>query len=158
MSVQIDSLLADAIANKTGGDYRFLIHNTDRSVGTRLSGAIARVHGNHGMEDAPLHLRFRGTAGQSFGAFNVGGLHLELEGEANDYVGKGMAGGCLAVRPPRGARFEARHTPILGSTCLYGATGGELFAAGRVGERFAVRIRCVGSDRRCWGSLLRVYD
>ncbi|MDD0908970.1 glutamate synthase large subunit [Xylella fastidiosa] len=139
LSVQIDSLLADAIANKTGGDYRFLIHNTDRSVGTRLSGAIARVHGNHGMEDAPLHLRFRGTAGQSFGAFNVGGLHLELEGEANDYVGKGMAGGCLVVRPPRGARFEARHTPILGNTCLYGATGGELFAAGRVGERFAVR-------------------
>ncbi len=139
LSVQIDSLLADAIANKTGGDYRFLIHNTDRSVGTRLSGAIARVHGNHGMEDAPLHLRFRGTAGQSFGAFNVGGLHLELEGEADDYVGKGMAGGCLVVRPPRGARFEARHTPILGNTCLYGATGGELFAAGRVGERFAVR-------------------
>ncbi|AXI84377.1 glutamate synthase large subunit [Xylella taiwanensis] len=139
LAVQIDSLLADAIANKAGGDYRFLIHNTDRSIGARLSGAIARVHGNHGMEDAPLHLRFRGTAGQSFGAFNVGGLHLELEGEANDYVGKGMAGGCLVVRPPRGARFEARNTPIVGNTCLYGATGGELFAAGRVGERFAVR-------------------
>ncbi|HHW4679266.1 MAG TPA: glutamate synthase large subunit [Xylella sp.] len=139
LAVQIDSLLADAIANKAGGDYRFLIHNTDRSIGARLSGAIARLHGNHGMEDAPLHLRFRGTAGQSFGAFNVSGLHLELEGEANDYVGKGMAGGCLVVRPPRGARFEARNTPIVGNTCLYGATGGELFAAGRVGERFAVR-------------------
>ena len=86
-----------------------------------------------------LHLRFRGTAGQSFGAFNVGGLNLEVEGEANDYVGKGMAGGRLVVRPPRGARFEARNTAIVGNTCLYGATGGELFAAGRAGERLGVR-------------------
>ncbi|KER88129.1 glutamate synthase [Xanthomonas arboricola pv. celebensis] len=139
LATQMDGLLADAIANKRGGDHRFLIHNTDRSIGARLSGAIARVHGNHGMSDAPLNLRFRGTAGQSFGAFNAGGLQLELEGEANDYVGKGMAGGRLVVRPPRGARFEARSTPIVGNTCLYGATGGELFAAGRAGERFAVR-------------------
>src|SRR5690606_27812137 len=70
---------------------------------------------------------------------NAGGLNLELEGEANDYVGKGMAGGRLVVRPPRGARFEARSTPIIGNTCLYGATGGELYAAGRAGERFGVR-------------------
>ncbi|HVJ39445.1 MAG TPA: glutamate synthase large subunit [Stenotrophomonas sp.] len=139
LATQMDGLLAKAIAEKTGGDHRFLIHNTDRSIGARLSGAIARVHGNHGMEDAPLNLRFRGTAGQSFGAFNAGGLQLELEGEANDYVGKGMAGGRLVIRPPRGARFEARSTPILGNTCLYGATGGELFAAGRAGERFGVR-------------------
>ncbi|CCG35257.1 glutamate synthase large subunit [Xanthomonas citri pv. mangiferaeindicae] len=139
LATQMDGLLADAIANKSGGDHRFLIHNTDRSIGARLSGAIARAHGNHGMSDAPLNLRFRGTAGQSFGAFNAGGLQLELEGEANDYVGKGMAGGRLVVRPPRGARFEARNTPIVGNTCLYGATGGELFAAGRAGERFAVR-------------------
>lgn len=139
LATQMDGLLADAIANKTGGDHRFLIHNTDRSIGARLSGTIARAHGNHGMSDAPLNLRFRGTAGQSFGAFNAGGLQLELEGEANDYVGKGMAGGRLVVRPPRGARFEARNTPIVGNTCLYGATGGELFAAGRAGERFAVR-------------------
>lgn len=102
LATQMDGLLADAIAHKTGGDHRFLIHNTDRSIGARLSGAIARVHGNHGMSDAPLNLRFRGTAGQSFGAFNAGGLQLELEGEANDYVGKGMAGGRLVVRPPRG--------------------------------------------------------
>ena len=139
LATQLDGLLAGAIAHKRGGEHRFLIHNTDRSVGTRLAGAIARAHGNHGMDDAPLNLRFRGTAGQSFGAFNVGGLNLEVEGEANDYVGKGMAGGRLVVRPPRGARFEARNTAIVGNTCLYGATGGELFAAGRAGERFGVR-------------------
>jgi len=139
LATQLDGLLAEPIRTKSGGDHRFLIHNTDRSIGTRLSGAIARVHGNHGMTDAPLNLRFRGSAGQSFGAFNAGGLLMELEGEANDYVGKGMAGGRLVVRPPRGARFEARNTPIIGNTCLYGATGGELFAAGRAGERFAVR-------------------
>lgn len=136
---QMDGLLADAIATRAGGEYRFLIHNTDRSIGARLSGAIARAHGNHGMDEAPLNLRFRGSAGQSFGAFNAGGLNLEIEGEANDYVGKGMAGGRIVVRPPRGARFEARNTAIIGNTCLYGATGGELFAAGRAGERFAVR-------------------
>ena len=139
LATQMDGLLADAIAKKAGGEQRFLIHNTDRSIGTRLSGAIARAHGNHGMADAPINLHFRGTAGQSFGAFNAGGLNLEIEGEANDYVGKGMAGGRLVVRPPRGARFEARNTAIVGNTCLYGATGGELFAAGRAGERFAVR-------------------
>ncbi|WP_434030009.1 glutamate synthase large subunit [[Pseudomonas] boreopolis] len=139
LATQMDGLLADAIANKRGGEHRFLIHNTDRSIGARLSGAIARAHGNHGMDEAPITLRFRGTAGQSFGAFNAGGLHMEIEGEANDYVGKGMAGGRLVVRPPRGARFEARNTAIIGNTCLYGATGGELFAAGRAGERFAVR-------------------
>ncbi|MBS9727063.1 glutamate synthase large subunit, partial [Pseudomonas stutzeri] len=135
----MDGLLAPAIEHKRGGEHRFLIHNTDRSIGTRLAGAVARAHGNQGMAEAPLELRFRGSAGQSFGAFNVGGLHLEVEGEANDYVGKGMAGGRLVVRPPRGARFEARSTAIIGNTCLYGATGGELFAAGRAGERFAVR-------------------
>ncbi|MHC5147778.1 glutamate synthase large subunit [Stenotrophomonas rhizophila] len=139
LATQMDGLLAPAIAGKLGGEHRFLIHNTDRSIGTRLSGEIARTHGNQGMSDAPLTLRFRGTAGQSFGAFNVGGLQLEVEGEANDYVGKGMAGGRLVVRPPRGARFEARNTAIIGNTCLYGATGGELFAAGRAGERFGVR-------------------
>ena len=139
LATQLDGQLADAIANKTGGEHRFLIHNTDRAIGARLSGAIARAHGNHGMDDAPLNLRFRGSAGQSFGAFNAGGLNLEVEGEANDYVGKGMAGGRLVIRPPRAARFEARSTAIIGNTCLYGATGGELFAAGRAGERFAVR-------------------
>ncbi|WP_312582973.1 hypothetical protein, partial [Staphylococcus aureus] len=81
----------------------------------------------------PITLRLRGAAGQSFGVWNAGGLNLELEGEANDYVGKGMAGGRIVVRPPRAARFETNKTVIIGNTCLYGATGGTLYAAGTAG-------------------------
>ena len=136
---RLETDLAEAIAGKHGGRFEYPIANTDRSIGARLSGRIARLHGDRGMEDAPLALHFTGTAGQSFGAFLAGGLQLTLEGEANDYVGKGMAGGRIVLQPPRGARWEARSAPILGNTCLYGATGGELFAAGRAGERFAVR-------------------
>ncbi|MEN5116550.1 glutamate synthase large subunit [Luteimonas sp. TWI662] len=139
LAAALDARVSKAIARGDGGSYDFEIRNTDRSIGTRLSGAIARVHGNTGMADRPLTLRLRGTAGQSLGAFNAGGLHLELEGEANDYVGKGMAGGRIVLRPPAGSAFESRLTPILGNTCLYGATGGELYAAGRAGERFGVR-------------------
>ncbi len=139
LAARLDADLADAIAHERGGAFAYAIQNTDRSIGARLSGRIARVHGDAGLRDAPLDLHFSGTAGQSFGAFLAGGLHLTLEGEANDYVGKGMAGGRIVLRPPPGARWEARHAPILGNTCLYGATGGELYAAGRAGERFAVR-------------------
>ena len=91
------------------------------------------------MREAPIDLHFTGSAGQSFGAFLASGLRLTLEGEANDYVGKGMAGGRIVIRPPRDAQYVACDTPILGNTCLYGATGGELYAAGHAGERFAVR-------------------
>ena len=91
------------------------------------------------MRDAPIDIVLQGSAGQSFGAFNAGGLHLHLHGEANDYVGKGMAGGRIVLQPPAGSRFASQDTPIIGNTCLYGATGGELYAAGRAGERFAVR-------------------
>jgi glutamate synthase (NADPH/NADH) large chain len=91
------------------------------------------------MKDAPLDIVLRGTAGQSFGAWNLSGLNLHLTGDANDYVGKGMAGGRITVHPPDDAGYLARDTAIIGNTCLYGATGGELFAAGRAGERFAVR-------------------
>ncbi|WP_082132343.1 glutamate synthase large subunit [Luteimonas sp. FCS-9] len=139
LAAALDARVSKAIERGDGGTHDFEIRNTDRSIGTRLSGAIARVHGNTGMADRPLTLRLRGTAGQSLGAFNAGGLHLELEGEANDYVGKGMAGGRIVLRPPAGSAFESRLTPILGNTCLYGATGGELYAAGRAGERFGVR-------------------
>ncbi|MBP6750130.1 MAG: glutamate synthase large subunit, partial [Xanthomonadaceae bacterium] len=131
--------LADVVAQKRGGAFRYPIRNTDRTIGARLSGRIARAHGNHGMCDAPIDLHFDGTAGQSFGAFLAGGVHLELEGEANDYVGKGMADGRIVIRPPQNARYVAHESAILGNTCLYGATGGELYAAGRAGERFAVR-------------------
>ena len=113
--------------------------NCDRSIGARLSGEIAKRHGNTGMADNPITLQLTGTAGQSFGVWNAGGLHMYLEGDCNDYVGKGMAGGKLVVSPPKGSRFESRETSIIGNTCLYGATGGRLFAAGVAGERFAVR-------------------
>ena len=139
LAARLDAQLADAIAHKRGGTFAHAIENTDRSIGTRLSGRIARLHGDAGMDDAPIALHFSGSAGQSFGAFLAGGLHLALEGEANDYVGKGMAGGRIAVRPPAGARWDTQGAPILGNTCLYGATGGALYAAGRAGERFAVR-------------------
>ena len=139
LAATLDADLADAIARKHGGAHRYAIRNTDRSIGARLSGRIARLHGNHGMRETPIDLHFDGTAGQSFGAFLAGGLHLALEGEANDYVGKGMADGRIVIRPPQGARYVASESPILGNTCLYGATGGELYAAGRAGERFGVR-------------------
>jgi glutamate synthase (NADPH/NADH) large chain len=128
-----------AIEAMTGGRYEFEIENFNRSIGARLSGEIARRHGNHGMQDAPLDIALRGTAGQSFGAWNVSGLNLTLTGDANDYVGKGMAGGRIIIHPPAEAGYIANETAIIGNTCLYGATGGELYAAGRAGERFAVR-------------------
>jgi glutamate synthase (NADPH/NADH) large chain len=131
--------LRDAIAAERGGEYRFEVRNYDRAIGAALSGEIARSHGDHGLRHAPITLRLTGVAGQSFGAWNASGLHLYLEGDANDYVGKGMAGGRIVLRPPAGAAFAAHETPIMGNTCLYGATGGELYAAGRAGERFAVR-------------------
>ncbi len=128
-----------AIEAKSGGRFEYSVQNFHRSIGARLAGEIARRHGNIGMADAPLDIQLRGTAGQSFGAWNVAGLHLSLVGDANDYVGKGMAGGQIIIRPPSKAEYVVRDTAIIGNTCLYGATGGELFAAGRAGERFAVR-------------------
>ncbi|MGM3425350.1 glutamate synthase large subunit [Pseudomonas benzopyrenica] len=122
-----------------GGDFSLSIGNCDRSIGARVSGEIARRHGNQGMVKAPLTFRFKGTAGQSFGVWNAGGLHLYLEGDANDYVGKGMTGGKLVITPPQGACFKSQESAIIGNTCLYGATGGKLFAAGTAGERFGVR-------------------
>ncbi len=128
-----------AIESMSGGRFEFDVQNFNRSIGARLAGEIARRHGNHGMKHAPLDIVLRGTAGQSFGAWNLSGLNLHLTGDANDYVGKGMAGGRITVHPPDAAGYVARDTAIIGNTCLYGATGGELFAAGRAGERFAVR-------------------
>lgn len=129
----------DAIENKTGGEFSYKVENIDRSIGARLSGEIAERHGNLGMEENPIVLNLKGTAGQSFGVWNAGGLHMNLEGDANDYVGKGMAGGKLSIRAPKGSAFVSHETTIIGNTCLYGATGGKLFASGLAGERFAVR-------------------
>ena len=124
---------------QSGGEFSFEVTNCDRSIGARLSGEIARRYGNIGMEANPGVLRLTGTAGQSFGVWNAGGLHMYLEGDSNDYVGKGMAGGKLVVYPPRNSEFKSQETAIIGNTCLYGATGGRLFAAGIAGERFGVR-------------------
>ncbi len=128
-----------AIEAKEGGKFGFEVRNFNRSIGARLAGEIARLHGNEGMRDAPLDILLRGTAGQSFGVWNVAGLNMTLIGDANDYVGKGMTGGRIVIRPPEDAGYKARETAIIGNTCLYGATGGELYAAGTAGERFAVR-------------------
>jgi glutamate synthase (NADPH/NADH) large chain len=128
-----------AIESKSGGRFGFEVRNFNRSIGARLAGEIARRHGNEGMSEAPLDILLRGTAGQSFGAWNVSGLNLTLIGDANDYVGKGMAGGRIVIRPPENVSYVVRETAIIGNTCLYGATGGQLFAAGIAGERFSVR-------------------
>jgi len=122
-----------------GGEFHYPIRNDNRSIGARVSGEIARRYGNDGFEDHPLVVRLHGTAGQSFGVWNAGGLHLYLEGDANDYVGKGMAGGKIVVYPPYSGVYPSQDNVVMGNTCLYGATGGRLYAAGRVGERFAVR-------------------
>ncbi|MFC4819032.1 glutamate synthase large subunit [Dokdonella ginsengisoli] len=128
-----------AVEHRRGGEFRYAVSNTDRSLGARLSGEVARRHGDRGMDAHPITLRLSGSAGQSLGAWNAGGVHIVLEGEANDGVGKGMAGGRIVVHPPHDAGFVARDAVIVGNTCLYGATGGELYAAGTAGERFAVR-------------------
>ncbi len=118
---------------------RYPIRNVHRTVGARLAGVLAEAHGDAGLPDGSITVQFTGTAGQSFGAFCVPGVTLQLVGEANDYVGKGMAGGEIIIRPPKTFAGATQHNVILGNTALYGATGGRLYAAGRVGERFGVR-------------------
>lgn len=117
----------------------YKIHNTDRSFGAPLSGYIAETWGRDGMTNAQIKITLTGSAGQSFGVWNAKGLALKLIGEANDYVGKGMNGGKLIIHPHSNISFDPSQSPIIGNTCLYGATGGTLFAAGLAGERFAVR-------------------
>lgn len=138
-----DQLLSDpdiqaAIENHTQVEKTISLVNTDRTVGARLAGAIAQQHGNTGFS-GQITLNFQGSAGQSFGAFNLPGMTLNLEGEANDYVGKGMHGGEIAIKPPANITYDPALNVIIGNTCLYGATGGFLFANGQAGERFAVR-------------------
>jgi glutamate synthase (NADPH/NADH) large chain len=130
---------APALAGGPAATVHLPIDNTRRAVGTLLAGEIARRHGAHGLPDGAIDVHLTGSAGQSLGAFLTAGVTLSLEGDANDYVGKGLSGGRIAVRPPRGARFVAADNALIGNTALYGATAGELFAAGRAGERFAVR-------------------
>lgn len=117
----------------------FPIANTDRSVGAMLSGYVTRKCGREGLPAEALSVTFRGSAGQSFGAFLAPGISFRLEGDANDYLGKGLSGGRIVVVPPAGSRFAAEGNVIAGNTLLYGATGGEAYIDGRVGERFCVR-------------------
>jgi glutamate synthase (NADPH/NADH) large chain len=128
-----------AIQARRKAHFEYGVRNVNRSIGARLSGEIAKAHGDAGLPDDTLRLKLTGSAGQSFGVWNAKGLTLELEGDANDYVGKGMAGGRLIIYPPKSSGFEAHRNIIIGNTCLYGATGGELYASGMAGERFGVR-------------------
>ena len=130
--------IQEAIHNQGSVTKDIGILNTDRTVGARLAGAIAKQYGNTGF-DGQITLNFKGAAGQSFGAFNLPGITLILEGEANDYVGKGMHGGEIIIKPPAEVTYDPSKNVIVGNTCLYGATGGVLFANGGAGERFAVR-------------------
>jgi glutamate synthase domain-containing protein 2/glutamate synthase domain-containing protein 1/glutamate synthase domain-containing protein 3 len=115
------------------------IRNTERTVGTILSSEVHRRHGSRGLVDGTIHLLFSGTAGQSFGAFLAKGITLELEGDANDYLGKGLSGGLIMVYPPKESRFPTHESVIAGNVVLYGATAGAVYIAGQAGERFAVR-------------------
>ena len=133
-----DNRVAEAIANQGQVTKDVTIINTDRSVGGRISGAIASKYGNSGFE-GEITLIFKGSAGQSFGAFNLPGMKMIVSGEANDYVGKGMHGGEIIIAPHTKSTYDAATNVIVGNTCLYGATGGALYANGRAGERFAVR-------------------
>ncbi|MEM8721151.1 MAG: glutamate synthase large subunit [Cyanobacteria bacterium P01_G01_bin.39] len=133
-----DADIQDAIANQGKVAKDISIINTDRSVGGRISGEIASKYGNSGFE-GEITLIFKGSAGQSFGAFNLPGMKMIVSGEANDYVGKGMHGGEIIITPSNQSTYDAASNVIIGNTCLYGATGGVLYANGRAGERFAVR-------------------
>ena len=137
--VSIIEAAQDAIKQGKEVSLEYAIANTDRSVGAMLSGIIAGKYGAAGLPDHTLNLKFKGSAGQSFGAFLMRGVTFRLEGEANDYLGKGLSGGLIAVKPPIRSNFEAERNTIAGNTLLYGATSGEVYINGRVGERFCVR-------------------
>lgn len=130
---------AEAVENQKEISLEYTIANTDRACGAMLSGVIAAKYGEKGLPEHTLNVKFKGSAGQSFGAFLVPGVNFKLEGEANDYLGKGLSGGRIAVLPPVRSNFEAEKNTIAGNTLLYGATSGEVYINGRVGERFAVR-------------------
>ncbi|MBP3245443.1 MAG: glutamate synthase large subunit [Bacteroidaceae bacterium] len=129
----------DAIENKQEVNLDFAIKNTDRACGTMLAGCIAKKYGEEGLPDSTINIKFKGSAGQSFGAFLPKGVNFKLEGETNDYFGKGLSGGRISILPPVRSNFVAEDNIIAGNTGLYGATTGELYVNGKVGERFGVR-------------------
>ena len=137
----VEMLQASSAALESGREVslEYAIGNTDRAVGAMLSGAVAAKYGNDGLPNDTISVKFKGSAGQSFGAFLAHGISFKLEGEANDYLGKGLSGGHIAVLPPVRSNFAAEQNTIVGNTLLYGATSGEVYINGRAGERFAVR-------------------
>lgn len=137
--VTIIDAAQEAIEHEKEISLEYTIANTDRAIGAMLSGVIAKKYGAKGLPEHTLNVKFKGSAGQSFGAFLVPGVNFKLEGEANDYLGKGLSGGRISVLPPIRSNFEAEKNTIAGNTLLYGATSGEVYINGRVGERFAVR-------------------
>jgi glutamate synthase (NADPH/NADH) large chain len=137
--VQIIEAAKESIETGKEMSLEYTIANTDRAVGAMLSGTIAKKYGEIGLPENTLSIKFKGSAGQSFGAFLVPGVSFKLEGEANDYLGKALSGGRIALLPPVRSNFEAEQNTIAGNTLLYGATSGEVYINGRVGERFAVR-------------------
>ncbi len=148
-----------ALESKTPVTGSFTIRNVHRTVGGMLGGEIARRYGSAGLPDGTIHFKFGGSAGQSFGAFVPTGVTLELEGDANDYLGKGLSGGRVIVYPPKTSSFLPEESILVGNVVLYGATSGEVYLNGIAGERFAVRNS--GADcggRRRWRSRLRIHD
>ena len=139
LDVSMLTAAKDALESHKEVSLEYAIANTDRSVGAMLSGAIASRYGQNGLPDRTIQVKFKGSAGQSFGAFLAHGISFKLEGEANDYLGKGLSGGHISVQPPVRSGFTAEDNTIAGNTLLYGATSGEVYINGRAGERFAVR-------------------
>ena len=137
--VEMLAAATPALESRREVSLEYAIGNTDRAVGAMLSGAVATRYGNDGLPDGTISVKFKGSAGQSFGAFLARGISFKLEGEANDYLGKGLSGGHIAVLPPVRSNFAAEQNTIVGNTLLYGATSGEVYINGRAGERFAVR-------------------
>ena len=137
--VEMLAAAAPTLESRREVSLEYAIGNTDRAVGAMLSGAVATRYGNDGLPDGTISVKFKGSAGQSFGAFLARGISFKLEGEANDYLGKGLSGGHIAVLPPVRSNFAAEQNTIVGNTLLYGATSGEVYINGRAGERFAVR-------------------
>jgi len=139
LDLELISRAEKAISDKVPVQITRLIRNTDRTTGAMLSGKIASIYGSTGLPDGTIKCRFKGSAGQSFGAFLVSGIELYLEGDSNDYLGKGLSGGRIIVVPPAGSMFESDRNIIIGNTVLYGATKGEIYISGVAGERFGVR-------------------
>ncbi|MEN9579389.1 MAG: hypothetical protein RJA70_2398 [Pseudomonadota bacterium] len=139
LDVELIARCKDAIEHQTPIEFEQNLRNLNRTVGAQLGGAVARRYGSAGLPEGTIKIRFAGTAGQSFGAFITSGIEFDLTGDANDYVGKGLAGGTISVRPPAGSKYKAHENVLIGNVVMYGATSGRAFFNGIAGERFCVR-------------------